>query len=191
MAKGPEPHFRLFSLSVWVPLVQIFSFRSVTIQEFDSDLDSTSSQVISSVWVSRPWYFGVNSDRTWQWGGRRAAVSLGGGGGWSMANLDCYIHLGQSNHSSSPWQKALTISSDTLIYIHVYDIYTDIDIQKYIWNIFIYTYKDICAYTHKYIFSVECGGRKPEEPSVEMDVCRNVEGARECTVDLTGCLDGV
>lgn len=35
---------------------------------------------------------------------------------------------------------------------------------------------------------MERGGRKPEEAAGEIDVCRNVEGARECTVDLTGCV---
>lgn len=40
-------------------------------------------------------------------------------------------------------------------------------------------------------FSVECGGRKPEEPAVKIDVCRNVEGAMECIVDwqdVFGCV---
>lgn len=34
--------------------------------------------------------------------------------------------------------------------------------------------------------SVECGGRKAEEPAVEIDVCRNVNGSVECSGDLAG-----
>lgn len=127
LAERPDPHFRPFSLSIWVPLFQISSFRSVWIKEFDSYLNSGSSQVIYFDWVSYSCYFGVNSARTLPptCGGRRAAVSLGDGGVWSMANLDCYIHPGQSNHSLSPCQKSLTntISSDTLIYIYTYMLY--------------------------------------------------------------------
>lgn len=35
---------------------------------------------------------------------------------------------------------------------------------------------------------VEYGGKKPEEPDVKIDDCRNAEGAMECTVDMTGCV---
>lgn len=49
--------------------------------------------------------------------------------------------------------------------------------------IYLHIHTHICICIH---LSVQCGGREAEEPAVEIDVCRNADGAMECTVHLAG-----
>lgn len=104
--------------------------------------------------------------------------------GWSIANPDCYIHPGQSNHSPSPCQEALmnaTFIRQSPIYIHTHRYFYIYQYIKIFFYVYICTHICICVY-----LSVECGGSKSKEPAVEIDVCRNVGGAVGCTVDLAG-----
>lgn len=115
------------------------------------------------------------------WGGRRAAVSQADGGDWSIANRlffnfspDCYVHPGQSDHRPSPCQEALT----NVTFVRDSPIYMPTHIFL---NIYIHILICVCL-------SAECGERKAEDPAVEIDVWRNVDGSMECTVDMAGLL---
>lgn len=195
LAKGPDPHFRLFSFSIWVPLFQIPIFSSVWIQEFDSHLNSTSSQLISSGWVSWPCCFGVNSATTWQHREGEEQLFLwvmGEAGAWQI----CIATSTQGKAITAPHhaRKPSQIQFHQIlsyIYICIRYLCRYRYFKRYLRHLNIYTYIDIYAYTHKYIFfygmqeeawGASCGNRCLQK-------CRRSYGVY-CGFDRM-CLDGI